>query len=110
MRSQSDGNANRSTATFVMPLGVANLQFVIWSIAFFLSSIHFVQAMESDDPLLTMVKVDQLEWRINDGPDPAVFEGEGWIVHDLHKLWFKGGTVAAVWSVGGSTSGSVGVL
>jgi len=44
----------------------------------------------NDDPFLTMVKVDQLEWRDTDGPDPIYAEGEAWVGYDLNKLWFKG--------------------
>lgn len=46
-------------------------------------------AME-DDPTLSMFKIDQFERRFTDGPDPFVFEGEGWIGKDLNKLWLKG--------------------
>lgn len=43
----------------------------------------------NDDPLLTMLVVDQLEIRNNDGRDPLVWDAEGWIGKDLHKLWIK---------------------
>ncbi len=42
-----------------------------------------------DDPVLTMVKIDQLEVRSTDGPDPIVLEGEMWIGKDLNKFWLK---------------------
>ncbi|GAB4336757.1 MAG: hypothetical protein Kow0089_07400 [Desulfobulbaceae bacterium] len=42
-----------------------------------------------DDPLLTMLMVDQLEIRAGDGKDPLAWEAEGWVGHDLHKLWLK---------------------
>jgi len=42
-----------------------------------------------DDPLLTMVKIDQLEIRNTDGSDPLVFDGQMWIGKDLNKLWIK---------------------
>ncbi len=43
----------------------------------------------NDDPLLTMLKVDQLEIRTVDGRDPLVWDVEGWIGKDLHKFWIK---------------------
>jgi copper resistance protein B len=46
--------------------------------------------MGGDDPILTMVKIDQLEWRDTNGPDPIYTQGEAWIGQDLNKLWFKG--------------------
>jgi copper resistance protein B len=42
-----------------------------------------------DDPLLSMVRIDQLEVRVGDGDDPLVWEAEGWIGYDLNKLWIK---------------------
>jgi copper resistance protein B len=46
-------------------------------------------AHESDDPVLTRVMIDQLEWRAADGADPFVLEAQGWIGKDLDKLWIK---------------------
>lgn len=43
----------------------------------------------SNDPLLGMVMINQLETRVGDGDDPAVLEGEAWIGKDLNKIWFK---------------------
>jgi len=43
----------------------------------------------NDDPVLTMLTVDQLEVRIDDGSDPLVWDAEGWVGKDLHKLWIK---------------------
>jgi len=43
----------------------------------------------NDDPLLTMLIVDQLEIRIADGENPLVWDAEGWGGQDLHKLWIK---------------------
>lgn len=43
----------------------------------------------SDDPLLAMIKIDQLEVREADGSDPIVLEAQGWVGKDLHKLWGK---------------------
>jgi len=42
-----------------------------------------------DDPLLTKLMIDQLEWRGGDDPDPLVLEAEAWIGRDLNKLWLK---------------------
>jgi len=42
-----------------------------------------------DDPVLTMLTVDQLEIRTSNGNSPLVWEAEGWIGKDLHKLWIK---------------------
>jgi copper resistance protein B len=42
-----------------------------------------------DDPLLTMLVVDQLEIRETDGDNPLVWDAEGWVGKDLHKLWIK---------------------
>lgn len=43
----------------------------------------------NDDPLLTMVVVEQLESRDAEGENPLVWEAEGWIGKDLHKFWIK---------------------
>ena len=43
----------------------------------------------NDDPLLTMIVVDQLEIRAADGSDPLVWDAEGWVGKDLHKFWIK---------------------
>ncbi len=48
-----------------------------------------VTAGAADDPVLTMLKIDQLETRNTDGPDPLVLDGQFWIGRDLDKLWFK---------------------
>lgn len=46
-------------------------------------------AHEGDDPLLTRVMIDQLEWRNADEADPYVLEAQGWIGKDQNKLWIK---------------------
>ncbi|MCG6872394.1 MAG: copper resistance protein B [Gammaproteobacteria bacterium] len=46
-------------------------------------------AMTSDDPLLVMLKIDQLEVRDSDQGSPLVFDGLAWIGHDLNKVWAK---------------------
>ena len=62
----------------------------IIALLFFLiiPSLAFSGGMD-DDPLLTMLVVDQLEIRNNDGRDSLVWDAEGWIGKDLHKLWIK---------------------
>jgi copper resistance protein B len=42
-----------------------------------------------DDPLLTMLIVDQLEVRDTDGDNPLVWDAEGWVGQDLNKFWIK---------------------
>lgn len=42
-----------------------------------------------DDPLLTMLLVDQLEIRNTAGDNPLVWDAEGWVGKDLHKFWLK---------------------
>ncbi len=62
----------------------------IVALLFFLiiPSLAFAGEM-NDDPLLTMLIVDQLEIRNNDGSDPLVWDAEGWIGKDVDKLWIK---------------------
>ncbi len=43
----------------------------------------------NDDPVLTMLTIDQLEIRTSNGNNPLVWEVDGWIGKDLHKLWIK---------------------
>lgn len=43
----------------------------------------------SDDPLLTMLVIDQLEIRNTDRNNPLVWDADVWIGKDLHKLWIK---------------------
>ncbi|MBA3016142.1 MAG: copper resistance protein B [Proteobacteria bacterium] len=57
-------------------------------------SILFVPAISlaggmNDDPLLSMMMVNQLEVRTVSGQDPLVWDAEGWIGRDLDKLWIK---------------------
>jgi len=62
-------------------------------IVFFLSILLFPGILYAggmdDDPLLTMLVVDQLEIRETDGDNPLVWDAEGWVGKDLHKLWIK---------------------
>ena len=55
---------------------------------FLLPGISYSGGM-NDDPLLTMLVVEQLEIRATDGEDPLVWEAEGWIGKDLNKFWIK---------------------
>lgn len=48
-----------------------------------------VQAEKMDDQLFTLVKIDQLEYRQQDGNDLLVWEGQGRIGNDEHKLTLK---------------------
>ncbi len=63
------------------------------SLRLFLISLLFAPVMalaaSKDDPLLSMLMVEQLETRSTDGPDPFVFDGQLWIGKDLNKLWIK---------------------
>ena len=43
----------------------------------------------NDDPLLTMLIVDQFEIRPGDGHDPLVWDAEAWVGRDINKLWIK---------------------
>lgn len=44
------------------------------------------QAGGNDDPLLSSLYVEQVEWRED---DEVVWDAEGWIGKDRDKLWFK---------------------
>ena len=46
-------------------------------------------AEKMDDQLFTLVKIDQLEHRWQDGNDLVVWEGQGRIGNDTHKLTLK---------------------
>lgn len=47
------------------------------------------QAEKMDDDLFTLVKIDQLEYRYQDGNDLLVWEGQGRIGNDENKLTLK---------------------
>lgn len=49
------------------------------------------QAHESDDPVLTKLMLDQLEWRgdTSRSESQTAVEGETWIGKDLSKFWLK---------------------
>jgi copper resistance protein B len=46
-------------------------------------------AAGADDPLLTMVKLDQFEHAEGDHESADVLEGYAWMGYDLDKLWLK---------------------
>ena len=46
-------------------------------------------AMDSDDPTLTKVTIDQLEHRFHGDDSHQVLEGDIWIGKDLNKAWLK---------------------
>ena len=43
----------------------------------------------NDDPIVTMVLVDQLEVSNADDSNPWILNGQAWVGHDLKKLWVK---------------------
>ena len=43
----------------------------------------------SDDPILSKVLIDQLEFRHADENSPLVLDGQGWVGKDLQKFWLK---------------------
>ena len=47
------------------------------------------QAGVNDDPLLSMLKIDQLELRNGSSEDPLAWEVQGWAGYDLNKFTFK---------------------
>ena len=64
------------------------MKVIIFIGAFLLVSPLYAVGME-DDPLLTLVKIDQLEKTdIGDDNDTA-WQAQAWIGKDLNKLWFK---------------------
>lgn len=46
-------------------------------------------AMEKDDPFLTKIIIDQLEWREAEGDNLLVTEAQAWLGYDLNKVWLK---------------------
>jgi copper resistance protein B len=58
---------------------------IIFLVSIFAASVVTAAGME-DDPLLTMVKIDQLER--SDG-DESVWKAQAWLGKDLNKLWIK---------------------
>ncbi|PHS31704.1 MAG: copper resistance protein CopB [Methylophaga sp.] len=46
-------------------------------------------AMEGDDPVLTMLKIDQLEMSDIGKNHDVAWKAQAWVGKDLNKLWFK---------------------
>ena len=64
------------------------MRVIIFICAFLVISPLYAVGME-DDPLLTLVKIDQLEKTdIGDDNDTA-WQAQAWIGKDLNKIWFK---------------------
>lgn len=42
-----------------------------------------------DNPVITKIMFDQLEWRNTDGENPTIVEAQAWIGKDINKLWLK---------------------
>jgi len=61
----------------------------ILAAANFLSVSDDAKADTSDDPLLLMVILDQMEARDAAGDNTLSWDGEGWLGKDLHKVWLK---------------------
>ena len=55
----------------------------------YLSTSVDVLAAAADDPLLTMVIVDELEYRDADDGSLLSWNAQGWFGQDLRKLWIK---------------------
>jgi copper resistance protein B len=62
----------------------------------------FTFAEAKDDPILTKVMINQLEFRDTNEGNALDFTGQAWIGKDLHKLWIK----AEGGRVDGSTEGA----
>lgn len=54
-----------------------------------LSSADMALAAAPDDPLLTMVIVDELEYRDADDGNLQAWNAQGWLGKDLRKIWMK---------------------
>lgn len=62
------------------------VSFFIFSLVF---SFSLYAAETGDDPILTMIKIDQLEKTDIGGDNDTVWEAQAWIGRDLNKLWVK---------------------
>ena len=57
-----------------------------------ISSVMFAaqaHAAGEDDPLLTLIQIDQLEKRDASSGNPLVWDIQGWAGYDLKKIRFK---------------------
>jgi copper resistance protein B len=61
------------------------------SIIFLLSPLWggVVYAGAMHEPLISMVKIDQLEYQKNDDQSPMVWDAYAWAGYDLDKIWIK---------------------
>jgi copper resistance protein B len=71
--------------TFILPTILA----VMLSVAPLSIISSSALAASKDDPILISVLIDQLEVRDDEGGNPLVLEGQGWVGKDLQKLWIK---------------------
>jgi copper resistance protein B len=61
---------------------------VVWACALLLTN-GVSHSHGNDDPLLSMVSFDELEWRGGSGDDELVWRGEAWVGTNEHKLLLK---------------------
>jgi copper resistance protein B len=50
---------------------------------------HIAYAHENDDPILTSLMLDKLEWRDTEYSQQTVLDAQAWIGKDLNKFWLK---------------------
>lgn len=48
-----------------------------------------VQAQVMDTPIIANALVDRLEYQSQEGADVLLWDAQGWVGGDYHKLWFK---------------------
>ncbi len=68
-----------STVKFVLPVAM------LCGLGFSQSAIAIVE----DDPMLTKVMLDQLEYRYGEQENPLALVAQAWVGKDLDKLWLK---------------------
>ena len=59
-----------------------------WVFALLLYPI-LLQAQVMDTPIIANALVDRLEYQSQEGADVLLWDAEGWVGGDYHKLWFK---------------------
>jgi copper resistance protein B len=59
-----------------------------WVFALLLHPI-LLQAQVMDTPIMANALVDRLEYQSQEGADVLLWDAEGWVGGDYHKLWFK---------------------
>lgn len=65
-----------------------NLKIILVSYLFSLSFLVVASSIK-DDPVLSVITIDQLEVRTTNGEDSLVWEMDAWIGQDLNKFWIK---------------------